>query len=229
LNNLLSGPQGLKGLQEILPWVIFLISFLLGSIPFGLIVARIFHVTDLTAKGSGNIGASNVSRVVGFWPAGFITFVLDVSKGMLSIGLAMPLGCRFIARIMGSPEVDNLELSYMAVWAAGFFAVLGHCYSPWLHFRGGKGVATGLGVAIVLSPISATIGMFGFAIMFFHKRIASLSSIAGLVLTAVVYLVIHPVGVHLWVGAALLFLILVRHEANIDALLENREKPLPMQ
>jgi len=215
----------LNNIHEVLPWVVYLISFLLGSIPFGVIVARIFHVKDLRHKGSGNIGTTNVARVAGFWPAGFITFFLDMSKGMLSIVLAMPVGCNLLIRILGGTESDQFELSPVVIWAAGFFSVLGHCHSPWLHFRGGKGVATGFGVILTLSPVSALVGVCGFFMMFYHKRIVSLSSIAALILTGIVYLVIHPVGMHLWVGAALLLLILVRHEANIDALLENREEP----
>lgn len=216
---------GITGTNEVLSGLILLVSFLLGSIPFGLFVARVFKVKDLPQRGSGNIGATNVSRVVGFWPAGFITFLLDVIKGALAVLLAMPMGSRALAMILGiGSEANPVEVGQTLSWAAGFFSVLGHCYSPWLHFKGGKGVATGLGVVLVLSPISALFGLVGFALTFMHRRIASLSSIAGLILTATAYMVLNPVGVHLWVGAAMLFLVLIRHEANIDALLENREK-----
>lgn len=192
--------------MNLLALVVFIISFFLGSIPFKNIVGRIFHDKGL-------------KRIA-------VTFVLDASKGMLSIALASPVGCHFLASAIGMADAESRELSQVGIWAAGFFAVLGHCYSPWLHFRGGKGVSTGLGVAMVLSPISALVGIFGFAILFYYKRIVSLSSIAALILTAIIYMVIHPSGVHLWVGAALLFLILIRHEANIDALLEGRESPV---
>ena len=211
--------------KSFLQGIIFFISILMGSIPFGLIVARFFKVKSLTTQGSGNIGASNVSRVIGFWPAGFITFVLDVAKGSFAVVLAMPMGCRFLAMIgEGSFDVDHIELSTMTLWLAGFFSILGHCFSPWLHLKGGKGVATGLGVMLILSPPSALFGILAFILTFLQKRIASLSSIAGLILTAVAYLVMNPVHLYLWVGVGMLYLILFRHEANIDALLENREK-----
>jgi glycerol-3-phosphate acyltransferase PlsY len=206
-------------------WLIFLIAFLLGSIPFGLIIARMFKVNDLYKKGSGNIGASNVSRVVGFWPAGFATFILDVAKGVAAVWLATPVGCHLMTLVLGgSIELHSCQFDTIVIWSAGLFAILGHCYSPWLHFKGGKGVATSLGVILILSPISALFGILAFALTFIFKRVASLASIAGLGVATVTYLVFNPTGIHLCVGSAMILLILIRHEANIDALLENREK-----
>jgi glycerol-3-phosphate acyltransferase PlsY len=212
--------------HHFLTWIIFIFAFSLGSVPFGLLVARLFKVKDLTRQGSGNIGATNVARVIGFWPAGFLTFLLDLGKGILAAGLATPVGYHFLVSLLGNTGdvSDSVELSTVVAWAAGFFVVLGHCYSPWLHFKGGKGVATGLGVILVLSPMAALVGILAFGVVFFHTRVASLSSIAGLILAAVAHLVLNPVGVHLSVGALMLLIILIRHEANIDALLENREK-----
>lgn len=205
---------------------IFLVSFLLGSIPFGLIVARIYKVKDLTSRGSGNIGSANVSRVLGFWPAGFLTFCLDAAKGMIASLLAMPFGISLLSFLFNNTSQTNpIELGMSSIWMAGFFAVLGHCYSPWIHFKGGKGVATGLGVLLVLSPLSALIGLIGFVFTFVNRKIVSLASISAVVLASVGYLVFNPVGSHIWVGAAMMFIILLRHENNIDALLENREKP----
>jgi glycerol-3-phosphate acyltransferase PlsY len=212
--------------HHFLTWVICVFAFALGSVPFGLLVARLFKVKDLTRKGSGNIGATNVARVIGFWPAGFLTFLLDMSKGVLATVLATPVGYHLLVSLLGSPSdvSDSAGLSIVVPWIAGFFVVLGHCYSPWLHLKGGKGVATGLGVILVLSPLSALFGILAFGLVFFHSRIASLSSIAGLILAAIAHLVFNPVGVHLCVGLLMLLVILIRHEANIDALLENREK-----
>ncbi len=213
--------------ENLLTGFVFILSFLIGSIPFGMIIARFFQVKNLSQKGSGNIGASNVTRVIGFWPAGFLTFALDLLKGVLSILLASPSGSHFLSMVLsGFQESHDFQFSLFAIWMAGLFSILGHCYSPWLHFKGGKGVATGLGVILVLSPISAMVGVITFALTFYYKRIASLSSISGLILAAVTYLILNPVGVHLCVGAAIVLVILIRHEANIDALLENREKSI---
>lgn len=212
---------------DLLPELTFLISFLMGSIPFGIIVARVGKRGDLKSNESGKVATPISSAVAAFWPAGFIVFALDVTKGSLAVLLAMPLGSRFLEIIFsGSSDVESVVLSPVSVWMAGFIAIVGHCFSPWLHFKGGKGVATGLGVILILSPISALFGVLGFVLTFLHRRIVSLASIAGLILAAVAYLVFNSVGAHLWVGAAIVYLILFRHEASIDALLENREEAI---
>jgi acyl phosphate:glycerol-3-phosphate acyltransferase len=183
-------------------------AFLLGSIPFGLLVAKIFNVDNLRKAGSGNIGATNVSRVIGFWPAGLITFSLDLLKGVLPPLLMLWVG--------GGDKFEQ--------WLVGFMAVLGHCFSPWLGFRGGKGISTGLGIMLVLAPVSALVGAFVFSLVFFQYRIASLASIAGLMSASILHLICHPVEKPLWVLAALNLLILIRHEGNIDAFFQNKER-----
>lgn len=203
------------------PWVAAAAAFALGSVPFGLLIARLFQVKDLRDRGSGNIGATNVSRVLGFWPAGALTFALDLVKGAVPILLLRPAGTELWA---GALDVSVPELSPLAVWSVGLAAVLGHCYSPWLRFRGGKGVATGLGAILVLSPWAGLVGLAGFALAFMARRIGSLSSLAGLAAASVAHLVLYPAEAHLWAGAGMVFVILLRHESNLDALLENREK-----
>lgn len=202
---------------------ILLGAFLIGSIPFGLLVARAFKVKDLTQRGSGNIGTTNVSRVLGFWPAGFITLVLDVLKGVLPVALLAFTGiAESLAALMQVPD-SAAHMSPLLLWSAGLFCVLGHCFSPWLHFNGGKGVATGIGVILVLSPISALIGLLGFVCAFLLTGVGAMGSLTGLVFAAAAYLVMTPVGANSWAGAAILFVILVRHEGNLDRMLENRE------
>ena len=215
------------GSVKLIPELILTCCFLLGSIPFGILIARLFKVSDLTSKGSGNIGATNVSRVVGFWPAGFITFALDVGKGSAAVFLASPYALNLYSRFVSGGAYDSLAetlSSETLMWVAGLFAVLGHCFSPWLHFRGGKGVATGFGAVLLLSPWAALAGIVAFAFTFMNKRVGSLASLTGLTVVAVVHLIAYPRGLHLWAGAATMFVILIRHEANIDALLENHEK-----
>lgn len=191
------------------------LAFLLGSIPFGLLVARAAQGgadrearKDIRVEGSGNIGATNVSRVLGFWPWGALTFGLDLAKGSAAVLWAMSAG----------------ELSTVWVWAVALACVLGHCYSPWLRFRGGKGVATGFGVVLVLAPIAALAGIVAFGIAFVATRTGSVSSLCGLLTAAACELVIKPVEAHLALGALLMLVILVRHESNLDALLEKNEK-----
>src|SRR5271169_2107289 len=114
---------------------VVLAGYLLGSIPFGLIFAKILGGKDVRTAGSGNIGATNVSRVAGPL-AGILTLLLDAAKGYAAVLLAARLS-------------DDT-----AMWLviAGFSALLGHCYPVWLRFKGGKGVATAAGVFLALSP-----------------------------------------------------------------------------
>jgi glycerol-3-phosphate acyltransferase PlsY len=203
---------------------LYLASFLLGSIPFGVLMARAFHVKDLQSRGSGNIGATNVSRVAGFWPAGFLTFLLDFVKGGLPV---LVVSLPYFQSWWSMLTHQASEITTGAIWLIGLCAVLGHCFSPWVRFKGGKGVATGLGVIVVLAPLAALIGTVAFAFSFFKTKIGSLSSVIGLVSAALAYLIRIPssaFGAHLWIGAALIFLILFRHESNLDALLEGRER-----
>ncbi|MGK5082288.1 glycerol-3-phosphate acyltransferase [Bdellovibrionota bacterium FG-1] len=203
-------------------YLLWIVMFLLGSIPFGFLVARVFHVSNLTVRGSGNIGATNVSRVLGFWPAGFLTLLMDVAKGAVPLWLVQREWIQQgLIQWSGSPES---AFNSVEVWFGAFFAVLGHCYSPWLRFRGGKGVATGFGVLLILSPISAAFGIMGFGIAFLKSRMGSLASISGLAVAAVAHLVLEPMDAHLWAGAALILVILIRHEGNLDAILQDREK-----
>jgi acyl phosphate:glycerol-3-phosphate acyltransferase len=205
--------------------VIFLAAFLLGSIPFGILMAHAFtDVKDLQARGSGNIGATNVSRVAGFWPAGFLTFLFDFLKGVLPV-FVVSLAA-FQTWYLGLFQTSG-EISLSVIWLAGFCTVLGHCFSPWVKFKGGKGVATGLGVLAVLAPIAAAVGVVSFVFCFLKTKTGSLSSIVGLMMAAATDLVIKApgtYGAHLWIGAALIFLILFRHESNMDSLLEGKER-----
>ena len=190
---------------DFLPSIVFLISYLLGSIPFGFLISR---------------------KKKEFWPMGLIALLLDAAKGAIAVAIATSAGGQFISSFFASQAVVPTQSnSLLMLWSAGLFAVIGHCYSPWVHFKGGKGVATGFGTLTVLSPLAACAGLVGFLLTFYYKRIPSLSSITGLISASVAYLVLNPVGIHLWVGGGLVFLILARHEENIDALLENREPP----
>jgi glycerol-3-phosphate acyltransferase PlsY len=192
-------------------------AFVIGSIPFGLIVAKIFGIENLRKQGSGNIGATNVTRVGGFWPAGFLTLFFDTLKGAATITLvASPYLASWV------PEIHDLSVA--SVWTTGFFTVFGHCYSPWLKFKGGKGVATGLGVIAVLTPYAALIGVLVFIYAFLLVRVGSLASISGLVAASVAHLVFYPIEPYLWVAGLMVLVILFRHESNLDALLEGREK-----
>jgi glycerol-3-phosphate acyltransferase PlsY len=205
--------------------LVLLAAFLLGSIPFGVFYARIFGGEDIRAKGSGNIGATNVSRVVGFWPAGFLTFLSDGLKGTISVLLAGSMALAFVESWAVFDTGAWAPGSLLLQWAAGACGVIGHCFSPWLKFRGGKGVATAFGAFAVLSPWAALAGALGFLVTFLSTRVGSLGSLSGLLILMMTHWVLPSFegGGHLLFGAVMVFIILARHEKNLDALLESRE------
>jgi glycerol-3-phosphate acyltransferase PlsY len=176
---------------------VVLLAYLLGSIPFGLIVARSQGV-DLRAQGSGNIGATNVWRVMGRkW--GLITFFADAAKGWLAVVLAMAIGRhwtlheslphgheRFFA-------VDAEHLGYVGIGAA-VACILGHNYPVWLRFKGGKGVATSLGVIFGMTPLPGLIVFAIWALVFKTSRYVSLASLIAAVSLPLVTLAVMMLG-----------------------------------
>jgi acyl phosphate:glycerol-3-phosphate acyltransferase len=186
-----------------------LLGYLLGSIPFGFLVARAVRGVDVRTAGSGNTGATNVARVVGVGP-GLLVLALDAAKGALSVLVA-----REVAQL--SPRVQAL---------AGLAAVVGHVAPVWLGFKGGKGVATALGVLTVLVPAAALSAAVAYALVFAATRISSLGSLLGGA-AAVVAAALWP-GTRLSVGVtvALFLLVLFTHRGNIQRLLTRSERPL---
>ena len=137
-------------------------AYFLGSIPFGLILAKLFGGADVRKAGSGNIGATNVARVVG--PiAGILTLLLDAAKGSAAVLLAARL--------------TNENATWMMV--AAFFVLFGHCYPVWLKFSGGKGVATAAGIFLALSPYALLGALLLFILVVVYWRYVSLGSIAA--------------------------------------------------
>ncbi len=188
------------------------VAYLLGSVPFGYLLVRVFRKEDIRAVGSGNIGATNVARS-GAKGLGVLTLLLDLGKGLLAVGIA-----RHVAP--GVPGVpSNLAMG------AGVAAVLGHVFPVWLRFRGGKGVATALGVLLGLLPwvALATVGVF--ALLVALTRIVSLASIVGAALLPVFAFVLSPVRSPLCLGGVLFIALLVisKHRANIGRLLAGTE------
>jgi glycerol-3-phosphate acyltransferase PlsY len=175
------------------------LGFAAGAVPFGVILARTLAGVDIQDHGSGNIGATNVARVIGVVP-GAIVLVLDAAKGALPTWLAL-----------GAARDVRVAL------ATGAAAILGHCFSPWLGFRGGKGVATAFGVFLVLAPELAAIAIVVFVIVFATTRVPALGSLAGAASIA---------GLLVWQGAhdeavfaiATTLLLVYTHRANLAKL-----------
>jgi glycerol-3-phosphate acyltransferase PlsY len=196
------------------------VSYVLGSIPFGYLLVRIFHGEDVRQSGSGNIGATNVSRKSPL--LGALTLVLDALKGSAAVGLAYFLSERMVGEIM----------PYEAMSIAALFAVLGHVFPVWLKFRGGKGVATGLGSFIVITPKAVLIaaGIFlAIVVIFRYVSLGSVIAVASLPLLAYGM----NIGVSkTWALAPLAFaclLIIARHHDNIRRLLAGTENRMGMK
>jgi glycerol-3-phosphate acyltransferase PlsY len=190
------------------------LSYLLGSIPFGYVLVRILRGQDIRKTGSGNIGATNVSRTS---PAlGILTLVLDAGKGVAAVLLAQLL-------FPGLPLI--------AVVAA-VFAILGHIFPVWLRFRGGKGVATGLGSFVVLVPKAIFVMVCVFVlllVMFRYVSLASIVSVALLPLLAWQMKLYFDVPLVLGLMTIASFLIVAKHHENIRRLLAGSEPRLQLR
>ena len=180
-------------------------AYLCGSIPFGLLIAKAATGADVRTVGSGNIGATNVARAAGR-PAAIATLILDALKGLVPVLMA--------SRLEQAPP--------MLASSCAIAAVLGHCFPLWLGFRGGKGVATGLGVSLALAPVAAMAGAATWLLLYKLLHISSVGSLAGVgVALAVAAVTADRDAVYGVIGVALL--IVLRHQANIRRLLARRE------
>ena len=188
--------------------LLLLFGYLIGSIPFSFIVARLFGVKDVRTVGSGNVGATNVMRSAGAAP-GILALLLDGSKGALTV---------FMARGLSSSEA--------AVCAAGLFAVIGHLFPVWLGFRGGKGVATGAGLFLPLAPAALGGSVLAFIVTLAAFRYVSLASIvASLTLPAAALLLGASRAVVLTALVAAL-MVVSKHHANLGRLVRGAEPRL---
>jgi len=198
-------------------WVLALVAlagYLLGSIPTGYLAARARGV-DIRSVGSGNIGATNVMRVLGK-PLGILVLLADALKGGLATGLLPPLAAQWT----GGPSASASEWLQIL---AGVSAILGHNYTCWLGFKGGKGVATTAGVLLVLMPKAFTLCLAVWLLVFALGRIVSLASIAAAVALPIALWTFDSSVPLIAVGAALGGLAIYRHRSNIQRLLAGTE------
>jgi acyl phosphate:glycerol-3-phosphate acyltransferase len=191
-------------------------AYLLGSIPTGLLLMRIFRKQDIRAVGSGNIGATNVLRAGGAG-LGAATFLLDTLKGAAAVFFGG------FAGIMLAPDVRVSTIQALAALAA----VLGHVFPVWLGFRGGKGVATGFGVFLVAAPIAALSAIGIFALVLLVSRYVSLASICGALSFPIVAWFTVPIAdrssFFIAVQITVSLLIIAKHHENIARLLSGTE------
>jgi acyl phosphate:glycerol-3-phosphate acyltransferase len=191
------------------PWLLSIpLAYLLGSIPFGYLLVKIFRKQDIRATGSGNIGATNVVRS-GAKGLGIATLLLDCGKAFLAVKIAQHIA------------PDNYDLAVVAAIAA----ILGHIFPIWLGFRGGKGVASALGVFLALSPAAAGCTFAIFLVLFLLTRYVSLASIIGSALFPLFGLYFVPVHTPVVIAGFFFIplLIIVKHHENIRRLLTGTE------
>lgn len=196
--------------------IIAALSYLLGSIPFGYLLLRIFRGEDVRQSGSGNIGATNVSRKSPV--LGVFTLLLDAGKGTAAVALAYIVADHMVA----IPTYQQLALGAL-------FAVVGHVFPVWLRFRGGKGVATGLGAFALLSPKAVLIAVGIFILVLFISRYVSLASMVAVAVFPFAVGIIGqfdpPPSALIMISLASL-LILVKHRDNARRILAGTENRL---
>lgn len=187
-----------------LPYLLIPTAYIIGSFPFGVLVAKARGI-DLRKAGSGNIGATNVLRTTGKWPA-VITLVGDFLKGAAAVMI-----CRVI---IGGELWEGIT---------GITVILGHMYSIFLVFRGGKGVATGFGVLTVYSPVSAVIAVIIWFLTVIYSKYSSLAAITSFISLPVVFILSGVSRIKIFFALLVAFLIILKHRENIMRLIEGTE------
>jgi glycerol-3-phosphate acyltransferase PlsY len=185
-----------------------LASYLVGAIPTSYLVSRSFAGIDLRRHGSGNLGATNLYRVLG-WKYAVPVALFDIAKGTIPV-------------LVFAPQVSTSELYALA---CGVAAILGHVFSVFVRFKGGKGVATAAGVMLGLTPLALAVAAGVWALVLFLTGYVSLSSIAAAaVLPAAVYLLERPEAPQLlWIDVGIAAGVIFLHRRNIERLLKGTE------
>jgi glycerol-3-phosphate acyltransferase PlsY len=187
-------------------YILWLGCYLLGSLPTGVLIARVQKV-NLREHGSGNIGATNAARVLGE-KAGLLTLLGDFSKGLLAV---------YIANVL----FNNASVTAFA----GLFVFLGHLFSVFLKFKGGKGVATGLGIFMYLMPLPTLLAMVIFALALKISSYVSVASIGSSLCLPIMAILFKIPGPTINVSIAVVALIVYKHKENIKRLLAGEEEP----
>src|SRR5262245_14864254 len=192
-------------------------SYLLGSIPFGYLAGRLAGI-DIRQSGSGNVGATNVVRVLGKL-YGYPVFALDVLKGFVAAKISMLLAPGLPAE-WGSPEIFGI--------LGGMSSVLGHLYSPWLGFKGGKGVATSAGALLALAPLATLIGIGIWAIVFWLTGYVSLASVTAAIILPFAIFVINWQNQNdrkslVYASTCVAAIVIWRHRSNLCRLIRGTE------
>ena len=202
-------------------------SFLLGSIPFGLVISRVFFSTDIRKSGSGNIGAMNALRTIGKGGA-IAVLLLDAAKGYIPTALLSHYGIGPVDMHMHGTYfvVAHIHTPFIALCGAA--AITGHCFSPWLSWRGGKGVATSLGVIFALSWQAGLVCVAAYLIAVLLTRYSSVGSMSAHVVAPIALFAFTHEWAYVAYGIYALLLILWAHRENIGRLRTGSESPIKL-
>lgn len=205
-------------LDAVMPFILIValfIAYIIGSIPFGLVLTRFFTKQDLRKIGSGNIGATNVLRT-GNKKLALVTLLLDTTKGIVAI---------FVLSLIANGYI----YSYPDTWQYAFFysifgfgAILGHCFPVWLKFKGGKGVATALGVLLAATPLTGLVACGVWLASAFAFKISSLAALIAIGIAPIITLFIYGTAPAA-VTALIALLVFWRHKDNIKRLMKGEE------
>jgi glycerol-3-phosphate acyltransferase PlsY len=205
---------------------VFALGYLLGSIPFGLILTRAAGLGDVRKIGSGNIGATNVLRT-GNKALAAATLLLDGLKGTAAVVLSTYLATRLVTPPLFGPGLEGPFFAFVGFvqaspWVAALGAVIGHIYPVWLGFKGGKGVATYIGVLAGAHWYAAALFAAVWLAVALITRISSLSALAA-ILSVIAYFALKPHPIVLTAVGLMSLLVVYKHKANIDRLLKGEE------
>lgn len=202
-------------------------AYLLGSINFAVVFSNLFLKKDVREMGSGNAGTTNVMRSAGFLP-GALTFICDALKGFVACILG-----KYIFDYIHTATGSEWSLAVYGAFLCGAACIIGHMYPIFFQFRGGKGIATSVGIFAVCCPIAIIIGLCVFAILLFISKIVSLSSLAATVTVVVLTMVFYNDSGLLWpqVVLALLMggLVFFKHRENIKRLISGEESKVSLR
>src|SRR5512140_1407481 len=208
-----------------LPIAVVLGSYLLGSIPFSFIVARLKTGTDIRNAGSRNVGATNVARTAGR-AAGVLALLLDVSKGYAAVAVARWVVLGPSWPIEAAATGGPLQSREFWIALAGLVCILGHMYPVWLRFHGGKGVATATGVFLALEPVVIAAAAIVFVAALLTMRIVSLASMFSAASVPIFFRFLTP-GASFWrivVSIVIAIIVIVKHHSNIARLASGTEQ-----
>lgn len=188
-------------------WALLVLSYLIGAIPSSYIGARVVRGIDLRAHGSGNLGATNAFRVLG-WKVALPVLLFDIFKGFFPTFFF--------------PGWDGVDAAGWA-FAYGCAAIVGHVFSPYVAFRGGKGVATSAGMLLALAPAALLAGLGTWIAMVWITRIVSLSSIVAATVVPVVVVFVYGIGPVFWICMAVALFVVFAHRSNLRRLARGEE------